>query len=56
METDQRNKLNEAFRNKLKSIIEIYTRDLSEWLENPDSQLTIKEFIDIWVDSNAISE
>jgi hypothetical protein len=46
----QRAELHEAYKAKVKQILEIYTEDLSFWLDQVEAKETIPEFIDRWVE------
>lgn len=44
--------LHEQYKKKIKQILEIYTDDLSEWLDQVEAKETIPEFIDRWVEDS----
>ncbi len=48
----QRNELHVQYKKKIKQILEIYTDDLAEWLDQQDVKETILEFIDKWVEDS----
>jgi hypothetical protein len=53
---EQRNELHEAFKTKIKQILEIYTEDLSFWLDQVEVMQTLPEFIDKWVEDSLRKE
>ena len=53
---EQRNELHEQFKSKVKQILEIYTQDLSQWIDQIDAKETISEFIDKWVEKSIKKE
>lgn len=52
----QRGELHEQYKKKIKQILEIYTEDLSQWLDQFDAKETITEFIDKWVEDSVKQE
>ena len=49
---EQRNGLEERYKEKVKQILAIYTEDLSEWIAQDDSEEGIAEFIHNWVENS----
>lgn len=52
----QRAELHEAYKTKVKQILDIYTVDLAKWLEKDESKETVIEFIDRWVENSLKKE